>query len=558
MTAVARNNFELRRVDRPVDFEATGFDLDDSSSRTAGDIAWSRAQIGVVADRAKGPPIRWTAPGPLASAAFGGLWQMRGRDGGETNSTEYQPIARRPASQSSALRLKLPGVEAVLSISIESNEADLVRGSPTMIDLTESELGDEHLAVIMRWLTERLQVHSDALRPLAPTGLTKWRLKRVLTYIDEHICELITLATLAQVAGLSRMYFASQFRAATGCGPHECILRKRIERAQQLLLETSEPLVSIALTVGFQSQAHFSTVFKRFAGLTPNQWRAANCDVRSLGGATFGEGQDQGVAFVLDLSKPKRAEENLRESERRCCEAQAERAHVDRVMTMGRLTASIAHEINQPLAGIASNGVAGLNWLNCKKPDLDQARDAFSRIVRDSARANDVICGLRALVKKSGPQLAKLDIDDVIREVLALTTGELRRHGVALHTDLAAGDRPVLGDRVQLQQVVLNLIMNGVEAMSGVTERTRELMVSTSLAEPGSVLVSVEDTGMGLDPAVAQRLFEPFFTTKSEGLGMGLSICRSIVEVHRGRLWASPRVPHGAAIRFTVPAELAQ
>jgi PAS domain S-box-containing protein len=277
-----------------------------------------------------------------------------------------------------------------------------------------------------------------------------------------------------------------------------------------------------------------------------------------LGGATFGEGREEGVAFVLDLTERKQAEENLLESERRYREAQAQLAHVNRVTTMGQLTASIAHEINQPLAGIASNGAAGLNWLNREKPDLDQARGAFSRIVKDSARTSGVIRGLRALVKKSDPQLARLDIDDVIREVLALTTGELRRHGVALQTDLAAGDRPVLGDRVQLQQVLLNLIMNGVDAMRVVTERTRELMVSSTLADAGSVLVSVEDTGTGLDPAVQQRIFEPFFTTKSEGLGMGLSICRSIVERHRGRLWASPRVPHGAAIRFTVPAELTQ
>jgi PAS domain S-box-containing protein len=277
-----------------------------------------------------------------------------------------------------------------------------------------------------------------------------------------------------------------------------------------------------------------------------------------LAGATFGTGQDQGVAFVLDLTERKRGEENLRESERRYRDAQAELAHVNRLATVGQLTASIAHEINQPLAAIASNSMAGLNWLNRNEPDLSEARDALSRIAKDSARAGGVIRGLRALVKKSGPQLARLDIDDVIREVLALTTVEFRRHGVALQTDLAAGDRPVLGDRVQLQQVLLNLIMNGVEAMRGVTERTRELTVSSTLAEPGIVLISVEDTGAGLDPAVAQRIFEPFFTTKSEGLGMGLSICRTIVEGHRGRMWASPRVPHGAAIRFTVPIEWAQ
>ena len=168
-------------------------------------------------------------------------------------------------------------------------------------------------------------------------------------------------------------------------------------------------------------------------------------------------------------------------------------------------------------------------------------------------RAADVVRGLRALAKKSGPQLAKLDIDDVISEVLALARGELLRRDVLLHTELAAEDRPVIGDRVQLQQVLLNLIMNSVEAMRGVTERKRELTVSSTLAEPASVLVAVKDTGPGLDPAVAERMFQAFFTTKPDGLGMGLAICRSIVEAHGGRLWVSPRAPHGADVRFTVP-----
>jgi PAS domain S-box-containing protein len=254
--------------------------------------------------------------------------------------------------------------------------------------------------------------------------------------------------------------------------------------------------------------------------------------------------------IALDITERKRAEEALRV-------AHTELAHAARLTTLGELMASITHEINQPLAGIASHGEAGLNWLNRKKPDLDQVRGSLSHIVRASARAGDVIRGLRALSKKSGPQLATLDIDDAIKEVLALTAGELRHHSVLLQTELTASASLVLGDRVQLQQVLLNLIMNGVQAMSGVTERARELTVSSSLAEPGSVLVSVEDTGVGLDSAVAERLFEPFFTTKSEGLGMGLSICRSIVEAHRGRLWASPRAPNGAAIHFTIPIESA-
>ena len=252
------------------------------------------------------------------------------------------------------------------------------------------------------------------------------------------------------------------------------------------------------------------------------------------------------VGTVMDITERKRAEEALRN-------AQAELVRVARLTTMGELLASIAHEINQPLAAVATSGDACLRWLNRDQPDLDEARDAASRVVRDAHRAGDVIRSLRALTKKSGPQLTKLDIRDAIEEVLALTLGELQQHGVVLHTDLAAGDRPVLGDKVQLQQVLLNLIMNGIQAMGAVTDRRKELTVSVTRAEPGRVQVAVEDTGPGLDPAIAQRIFEPFFTTKSDGLGMGLSICRSIIEAHGGRLWASPRAPHGTALHFTIP-----
>jgi PAS domain S-box-containing protein len=249
---------------------------------------------------------------------------------------------------------------------------------------------------------------------------------------------------------------------------------------------------------------------------------------------------------VMDITERRRAEEALRD-------AQAELARVARVTTLGELAASLAHEITQPLAAIALNAESGLLWLNQEQPSLDEAREAFSRIERDGARANEVIRGLRALAKKSGPQLTRLDIHEAIEEVLVLTRGELHRHGVVLHTDLCAAGRPVSGDRVQLQQVLLNLIMNGIQAMAAVTDRPRELTVSTALAEPGLVQVVVEDTGPGLDPAIAPRIFDPFFTTKSDGLGMGLSICRSIIEAHAGDLWASPRTPHGTTFHFTVP-----
>jgi PAS domain S-box-containing protein len=252
------------------------------------------------------------------------------------------------------------------------------------------------------------------------------------------------------------------------------------------------------------------------------------------------------VGTVMDITERRVAEEALRN-------AQAELVRVARLTTMGELLASIAHEINQPLAAVAADAGACLRWLNRDQPDLASARNAVSRVARDAHRAGDVIRSLRALSKKSGPQLITLDIRDTIEEVLALTQGELRQHGVVLHKNLSAGDRPVWGDRVQLQQVVLNLIMNAIQAMAAVTDRRRELTVSATRAERGRVQVAVEDTGPGLDPAIAQRIFDPFFTTKPDGLGIGLSICRSIIEGHGGKLGASFREPHGTAFHFTIP-----
>jgi PAS domain S-box-containing protein len=271
--------------------------------------------------------------------------------------------------------------------------------------------------------------------------------------------------------------------------------------------------------------------------------------VHGVGNAVVNEFDDlvEFIGTTRDITERKRAEEALRT-------AQAELARAARLTTMGELAASIAHEINQPLGAIVTNANACLRWLNRGEPDLDEAREAISRIARDGMRAGDVIRGLRALAKKSGPDLAKLDIDDAIQEVLVLTHNERQRHGVELRTDLFTGDQPVFGDRVQLQQVMLNLIMNGIEAMSTVTDRPRVLAISSEPAEGGGVLVAVKDTGPGLDQASADRIFDPFFTTKPNGMGMGLSICRSIIEAHGGRFWASPRAPNGTAFRFTVPA----
>jgi C4-dicarboxylate-specific signal transduction histidine kinase len=276
-----------------------------------------------------------------------------------------------------------------------------------------------------------------------------------------------------------------------------------------------------------------------------------------VGAATFEASRKEGVAFVLDLTERKQAEENVRESERRYREVQTELAHANRVATMGQLGASIAHEVKQPIAATVTNAQAALRWLDAQPPDEDEVRLALSRIVNDGNRAAAVIGRIHELVKKVPPQKEPLDINKAIREVIELTHGETRKHGVSVQVHLADRLPLIQGDRVQLQQVLLNLLINATEAMDGVSDGVRELLISTGNADAGCVLVAVSDSGPGFAPHNAEHIFGPFYTTKSTGLGMGLSICRSIIEAHGGRLWASANVPHGAIFQFTVPAHLA-
>ena len=233
--------------------------------------------------------------------------------------------------------------------------------------------------------------------------------------------------------------------------------------------------------------------------------------------------------------------------------AQADLAHVSRVSTMGELTTSIAHEVNQPLAGIVTNASACLRWLAGDAPNLEEAREAARRIIRDGNRASEVIARIRTLAKKVDTEKQPLDLNEAVQEVLALTEGEVRRHGVVLRRELAADLPPVLGDRVQLQQVALNLVMNGIEAMSTVADRPRVLLVKTHCGEGDQACVTVQDSGVGLDPKGAGHIFEAFYSTKRGGLGMGLSISRSIVENHGGQLYALPGDGPGATFQFTVP-----
>src|SRR5262249_28951517 len=203
------------------------------------------------------------------------------------------------------------------------------------------------------------------------------------------------------------------------------------------------------------------------------------------------------------------------------------------------------------IAATATNAQAGLRWLSAEPPDLGEAMQALDHIVKDSNRAGEVIARIRHLIRNALPREERLEINGAIREVIELTRGEATKNGISVRTELADGLPLIRGDRVQLQQVILNLIVNAIEAMSGVSEGTRELLISTETAESGSVLVAVRDSGPGLAPATLQHLFEPFHTTKPGGLGLGLSICRSIIEAHDGRLWASANVPRGAVFQFT-------
>jgi PAS domain S-box-containing protein len=275
-----------------------------------------------------------------------------------------------------------------------------------------------------------------------------------------------------------------------------------------------------------------------------------------IGSVTLEESETEGVAFVLDLTERKRAEAEARESERRYREVQMELAHANRVATMGQLTASIAHEVNQPIAATVTNAQAALRWLDSRPPDLEETRLALSRILNSGIRAGNVLDRIRALIQKVPARTDRFDINDTILDVVALTRSELSSNRVSLQTQFAQGLPLVQGDRVQLQQVILNLIVNAIEAMSGVSE-ARELWISTEINASTGALVAVRDSGPGLDPASLEHLFDAFYTTKSSGMGMGLSICRSIIEAHGGRIWAEANVPQGAAFQFTLPSQAA-
>jgi C4-dicarboxylate-specific signal transduction histidine kinase len=256
--------------------------------------------------------------------------------------------------------------------------------------------------------------------------------------------------------------------------------------------------------------------------------------------------KDVNDALLLQMEEQRRTEETLQKT-------RSELARIVRITTIGELTASIAHEVNQPLAAIVANADACVAWLGLQSPNLVEARAAAERTILGATRASEVISRIRSLINKAAPERAQIQLNDIIEESIALAESQASRNNVSIEIELAPSLPVILGDRIQLQQVILNLMLNGIESMSGVTTRPRRLMIRSRAQEEDGIRVSIEDGGIGVSAENMPRLFEPFFTTRSQGIGMGLAISRSIVEAHGGRLWAESTLNQGSVFQFTLP-----
>jgi C4-dicarboxylate-specific signal transduction histidine kinase len=255
------------------------------------------------------------------------------------------------------------------------------------------------------------------------------------------------------------------------------------------------------------------------------------------------------VGTTTDIDDQKRAEETLRQ-------AQSDLAHVARVATLNAMTASIAHEVSQPLSGVLTNASTGLRFLAADPPNVGGAIETSRRTIRDANRAAGVLKRLREMFAKKGPNTELVDLNDATRDVIAIAAGELQRRSARLQTEFSDGLPPVSADRVQLQQVILNLLLNAADAMDSIEDRPRALLVRTGHESDAAVRLEVRDSGTGIDPATVEKLFEAFHTTKANGMGVGLSICRSIIEGHNGRLWATPNDGPGATFSFSIPVAI--
>jgi signal transduction histidine kinase len=336
---------------------------------------------------------------------------------------------------------------------------------------------------------------------------------------------------------------------ATAQSELDVLLHKRIDALVERMrwaLALTAALAGLSIVIAVMTHRHIVRPLQRLEHVASTVRETKDYSVRMDYTSKNDVGQ-VAAAFNDMLSELAAARERERTE-------QAELARVARLTTMGALTASIAHEVSQPLAAMVTNSNAALRWLSNAPPDLDEVRRVLKNIISDGHRAGQVIGGVRTMFRKDGRERSRLAVNDLIEDILALVHGEIGKHRVLVRTELRADLPSVTADRTQLQQVFMNLIINAVEAMAAVTNRDRLLVVKTDVHDPDTVMISVEDSGTGIDPNDTKRIFEAFYTTKSDGMGMGLSICRSIIEAHGGRLWAAPGVSWGSVFYVVLPS----
>ena len=382
----------------------------------------------------------------------------------------------------------------------------------------------------------------------------KFDLKRIIAGWHSKLRE--ALAKGREGIRVSGNAFLMQTKYWTQFYEYERILDDTISGQAMLVLCTYSLLESRALDVLDVASAHQFTLARRRGGwelIETPELKEAKREIKNLNDELERRVAERTRQLSQITGQLKAQIAERTRAEHSLAEAQAELERAARLTSLGVLAASIAHEVNQPLAAIVTNSAASLRWLLNDAPNLKEATEALKRIDRDASRASHAVQRIRALIKEDKTEHVKLNVNEVIDDVLALARGTSRHHDVSLRAKLGANLPAVLGDRLQLQQLIINLVVNAIEATSVIAGRKREVVVQSGVTDARSVFITVEDSGIGLDPATSDRLFDPFFTTKPNGMGMGLAISRFIAESHGGSLTASPKSPHGTVFRFTLP-----